>query len=277
MHAAASHSRATARQSRRAAAIAAAGTFHVAVTHPAVTEPIVAAAAVASLTRPWPPLLDDCTGRISDTDRSRNEEVIRASRHGPAPSRRTPAWRPMRPQDPRRRVRSDPHRLLPEEAPRRHGPGRALPSTSATRSYAVWRPSERPGRQTSDRKDSQIERRDANIEALTAFKKLGLCRLAAERYETMRLRSAQSSPEPPHPLSRQPSLAPGPLSSAPAVDSTPVRLAVMPRPVTRPPRAVRPGREPTPSASSRPTSPSSTLVPAQQRKRPGVPRIRGNS
>ncbi|WP_327129611.1 hypothetical protein [Streptomyces sp. NBC_01727] len=29
--------------------LAAAGTFHVAVTHPAVTEPIVAAAAVASL------------------------------------------------------------------------------------------------------------------------------------------------------------------------------------------------------------------------------------
>lgn len=100
----------------------------------------------------------------------------------------------MRPQDPRRRVRSDPHRLLPEEGTRRHRPGRALPSTSATRSYAVWRPSERRGKQAPDPKDSQIERRDANIEELTAFKKLGLCRLAAQCYETMRLRSPQSSP-----------------------------------------------------------------------------------
>ncbi|MGP4048990.1 hypothetical protein [Streptomyces sp. 2A115] len=82
-------------------------------------------------------------------------------------------------------------------------------STSATSSYAVWRPSGRPGRCQNPR-DAQIERlkaqnsalrdrvadRDKTIEELTAFKKLALSRLAAQHDEILHLRSPEPAPEP---------------------------------------------------------------------------------
>lgn len=154
------------------------------------------------------------TGGVHGQDQGPRPDPKRGSDpgcHGPAPLRRTPTRRPMRPQDPRERAGVTRTGFYPKkdrDGSVREGPYQHLGDEFVRRLAALREAGEVP-----DPRDAQIERlkaqnaelkdrlvdRDETIEKLSAFKKLALSRLAAQHEEITHLRSPQSSPEPPPP------------------------------------------------------------------------------
>ncbi|MCX5318021.1 hypothetical protein [Streptomyces sp. NBC_00154] len=146
-------------------------------------------------------------GRISDTDRSRNEEAIRAAMDRLLRGELPPGGRcdlktlaadagvtrtgfyPKRDRD--GSVREGPYQHLGDEFVRRLAAHREAGEAPDPRDAQI----ERLKAQNAELKD-RVTERDATIEELTEFKKLALSRLAAQHDEITHLRSPQPSPEP---------------------------------------------------------------------------------
>ncbi|MGW2607664.1 hypothetical protein ACWC4A_25040 [Streptomyces mirabilis] len=151
-------------------------------------------------------------GRISDTDRTRNEEAIRAAMdrllRGDLPPGGRCDLKTLAAEAGVTRTGFYPKK--DRDGSVREGPYQHLGDEFVRRLAALREAGEMP-----DPRDAQIERlkahnaelkdrvadRDKAVEELTAFKKLALSRLAAQHDEIMHLRSTQQSPEPP-PLTR---------------------------------------------------------------------------
>ncbi|MGC5004882.1 hypothetical protein [Streptomyces sp. NBC_00353] len=148
-------------------------------------------------------------GRISDTDRSRNEEAIRPPWTGSFAANSRPAadalktlaaetgvtrtgFYPKRDRD--GSVREGPYQHLGDEFVRRLAALREAGEAPDPRDAQI----ERLKAQNAELKD-RVTDRDSTIEELTEFKKLVLSRLAAQHDEITHLRSPQPSPEPPSP------------------------------------------------------------------------------
>lgn len=173
-------------------------------------------------TRPWSPPLEERTG-ISDTDRTRNEEAIRAPWVGSFAANSCPVADATSIASRRRQ------RPVPASTPGRTATAateKGLTSISATSSYASRRPSGRPGRCHASR-EAQIER----LKAQTAeLKDRATDRDATVEEQCSRssrcpdsppstTRSARSRPRSRlHSPSWPPSLAPGPPSSVHTTD-----------------------------------------------------------
>ncbi|WEP00732.1 hypothetical protein A6P39_041900 (plasmid) [Streptomyces sp. FXJ1.172] len=107
----------------------------------------------------------------------------------------------MRPEDPRHRGRGEPHRLLPEEEPRRHHPPRHPYQHLAEEFERRLKALHKAG-QIVDPRAAQIDRlkaqvaelkerlakRDEALAELTAFKTLAISRLTAQHEEIEHLR-----------------------------------------------------------------------------------------
>ncbi|MFF1657746.1 hypothetical protein [Streptomyces sp. NPDC058255] len=149
-------------------------------------------------------------GRISDTDRTRNEEAIRAAMDRLLRGELPPGGRcdlktlaaeagvtrtgfyPKKDRD--GTVREGPYQHLGDEFVRRLTALREAGEVPDPRDAQI----ERLKAQNAELKD-RVADRDATIEELTQFKKLALSRLAAQHDEIMHLRSLQQSPELPPP------------------------------------------------------------------------------
>jgi hypothetical protein len=149
-------------------------------------------------------------GRISDADRTRNEEAIRAAMDRLLRGELPPGGRcdlktlaveagvtrtgfyPKK--DRNGSVREGPYQHLGDEFVRRLAALREAGEMLDPRDAQI----ERLKAQNLELKD-RVSDRDETIEELTAFKKLALSRLAAQHDEIMHLRGQQPSPEPPPP------------------------------------------------------------------------------
>ncbi|MFJ6987455.1 MULTISPECIES: hypothetical protein [unclassified Streptomyces] len=146
-------------------------------------------------------------GRISDTDRTRNEEAIRAAMDRLLRGELPPGGRcdlktlaaeagvtrtgfyPKKDRD--GSVREGPYQHLGDEFVRRLAALREAGKVTDPRDAQI----ERLKAHNAELKD-RVADRDKTIEELTAFKKLALSRLAALHGEIVHLRSSQSHAEP---------------------------------------------------------------------------------
>ncbi|MBM7168469.1 hypothetical protein JQK87_08585 [Streptomyces sp. G44] len=149
-------------------------------------------------------------GRISDTDRTHNEEAIRAAMDRLLRGELPPGGRcdlktlaaeagvtrtgfyPKKDRD--GTVREGPYQHLGDEFVRRLAALRQAGEMPDPRDAQI----ERLKAQNAELRD-RVADRDETIEALIAFKKLALSRLAAQHDEIMHLRSPQPTPELPPP------------------------------------------------------------------------------
>ncbi|MFF4354803.1 hypothetical protein [Streptomyces sp. NPDC001530] len=145
-------------------------------------------------------------GRISDTERTRNEEAIRAAMDRLLRGELPPGGRCdlktlaaeagvtrtgfYSKKDRDGSVREGPYQHLGDEFVRRLAALREAGEAPDPRDAQI----ERLKAQNSELKD-RLADRDETIEELTAFKKLALSRLVAQHEEIAHLRSPQSSPE----------------------------------------------------------------------------------